>query len=299
MTFELMSDGSLAELPYDSVPSGVSVPSGPFVLLLLPHNHYLLGQSQEGEAWTWGRPGSSPRKTYLYEGEGQVFEEEGRRVASISSDAALRLKRALMSLSEPPGDHRTAELALRTLLRGQSVSAEGILQPEEDFSKRLEEDENLQGAYWALRFALARGDVSLGARVKAWLRAARALPLSASGKDGSRLWLCLQDMPEADALAELESLSFSREALFRMSAQAVSPLLMYNPRSGYLALARFGKDGKPADFQAWAFLPHSLWDELRERRKLPVQEIVLALWGRNDVKRALEERRLYRKEGSI
>ena len=77
-----------------------------------------------------------------------------------------------------------------------------------------------------------------------------------------------------------------------MLSQNTVPLLLFNPRSGYLVLSRFGTRERAA-FNLWAFFPAALWGELRERRKLSLKELLLAAWGEYDASRALLERSRY------
>lgn len=303
MIFELMSSGKLAKLPPASVPEGMPNLAEPYVMLLLPHNRYILGRPVEGaESWSWGRPGGEMEKIYLYEGERLTLSQEGMPTVTLSEETVSLLRRELLSRMEPPGDHQGTVLLLRGLMKGHAAFAEGVpFQDERSFMRCLRDDAALRGAYWTLRFAAARGDFDEMVRLRVWLRVAGLLSLASSQKgedgtaagNGARLWFSILDMPDESALQELEGLSFSLEDLRRMAAQRVSPILMFNPQSGYLVLARFGRNGSAPSFFIWAFLPPLLWGELRERRKLSVHEILLALWGQHDVERALAERQLY------
>ena len=301
MTFELMSNGTLAKLPQNPRPEGAPIPGGPFVLLLLPHNRYLLGTADGGtaggERWVWGRPGGRPREVFLYGGEGLALSTDGAAPVHLSGETTARLKMELLAQTAPPGDHLPAALILRGFMKDHAAFSEDF-QDETAFARSLEADEVLFKAYWALRLALAHGEFDAAARLKAWLKAG---PGAFEGQEPRpRVWFSLLDLPSEPDIQELAELSYSREDLQHMVAQRISPLLLFNPRSGYLVLARFGRqgapasqDGFPASFFVWAFLPPRLWGELRERRKLPMHELLLALWGQHDVERALEERARY------
>lgn len=302
MTFELMTNGTLAKLPQNVQPEAVPIPGGPSVLLLLPHNRYLLGTAGAGERserWVWGRPGEKPQEVFLYSGEALPLSQDELPSIHLSGETVSRLKEELLSQTAPPGEHLSTAIILRSFMKDRAVFAEGVpFQDEEIFARCMEEDEVLLKAYWAVRLALAHGEFDAAARLKLWLKAGPGL---FEGQDPRpRVWFSLQDFPcEAD-IQEIESLSFSREDLQHMVVQRISPLLLFNPRSGYLILARFGRQGAPASrdalpasFLVWAFVPPALWTELRERRKLPVHEVLLALWGQHDVERALEERSRY------
>ena len=47
-------------------------------------------------------------------------------------------------------------------------------------------------------------------------------------------------------------------------------------------------------FSVWAYVNHNLWQELRERRKLTIQDIINAVWGEYDTIQALDERAKYK-----
>ena len=307
LTFELMSNGTLARLPQTSTPEGVVVPGGPHVTLLLPHNRYLLGRPVEGaESWTWGRPGEVSHGVFLYDGERLSLPQEGMPPISLPGETVTALKRELLAQMEPPGEHVAVDRMLRGLMKDRPAFAEDFpFQDEAAFVQCMNGDPALRGAYWALRFAMARGEFDEIARLKAWLKAGPDL-LSAPAREdvpSARIWFSLLDEPDEPAVQELEALSFTREDLRHMVAQQRIPhlthLILFNPRSGYLVLARPGRDNGVSGFLVWAFLPPALWTELRERRKLAVHELILALWGQYDVERALDERSRYAPMGDV
>lgn len=293
MIFELMSDGTLAQLPQMPLPEGIADPGSPFVLVLLPYNRYLLGCSSADapERWVWGRPGDKPRELFLYEDRNLSLVVDSSVSMVLPAELVARLRDALLAQTEPPGDHLSAVLILRGLMRGHAAFAEGVLfRDERVFSRFLDTDEILCKGYWALRFALARGEFDVVVRLRAWLKAG---PGAFSAQEASaRIWFSILDLPEEKELAELETLSFSRDDLQHMIAQNTVPLLLFNPRSGYLVLSRFGTRERSA-FNLWAFFPTALWGEMREGRKLSLRELLLAVWGEDDVSRALRERSRY------
>ena len=295
MIFELMSDGTLAQLPQVSLPEGVPEPGGPFVMVLLPYNRYLLGCSPKGapERWVWGRPGDEPRELFPYEDRDLFLAVDGTAVTVLPPKLVTGLRDALLVQTDPPGDHLSAVLILRGLMRENAAFADGVpFRDERAFSRFLEEDELLRKGYWALRFALARGEFDIVVRLRAWLKAGPKL----SDPDApARIWFSILDLPGEKDLSELETLSFSREDLQHMVSQNTVPLLLFNPGSGYLVLSRFGTRERAA-FNLWAFFPPTLWGEVRERRKLSLRELLLAVWGEYDVSRALCERARYAPE---
>ena len=100
MILELMSDGTLAQLPEASFPEGVPSPGGAFVMVLLPYNRYLLGFSsrENPERWVWGRPGDEPRELFLYEDRELSLVMDGFASTVLSTELVIRLRSSLLSL---------------------------------------------------------------------------------------------------------------------------------------------------------------------------------------------------------
>lgn len=288
-----MSDGTLARLPQMSLPEGIPDPESPFVMVLLPYNRYLLGYSLKRalERWVWGRPGDEPREVFLYEDRELSLIAEGSTSTVLPPKLVSHLRSALLAQMDPPGEHLSSVLILRGLMRDHAAFAEGVsFRDEAAFSRFLDEDEVLRKGYWALRLALARGEFDIVVRLRAWLKAGPSV--FSSQEAPARIWFSILDLPGNRDLLELEALSFSSEDLRHMVSQKTVPLLLFNPRSGYLVLSRFGARDR-APFNLWAFFPAALWGEIRERRKLTLKEVLLAVWGEYDASRALLERSRY------
>lgn len=293
MLLELMSNGTLAELPPDNTPAGISPPGDTSVMLLLPHNKYLLGR---GSSWVYAgvSPGTSPQNVFLYDSQSITLINDNAEPTIIPAGTVNTLRRELFSMSEPPGNHTGAVLMLRTFMRDYYpifTSEDAEYLDEKMFSATLRENPTLRKAYWALRFAMNRGELETLTRIKAWMKADPEV-FSRPGYD-MRLWFSILEMPGREAAAELESLSFSQLELKRMAAQNASPVIVYNQASGWLVLARFGRK-KDTMFFLWAYFNHDLWNELRERKMLSVQEIILASWGEYETREAMIERKKYK-----
>ena len=288
---ELMSNGSLAEVPPDNLPDSINLPDDASVMLLLPHNKYLLGTSSD--RWIYGRPGTVPQNVYLYDNEGLSLMNDGAQPTILPAQTVNDLRRKLFMHADPPGRHASTVLMLRTMMHNHPVfcseSAEFL--DEKIFSHFMDDDEVLRKAYWTLRFALYRGESETQKRLKAWLKADPKI--FADPKHCAKVWLSIQDLPDKDAIDELEELSFSRSEMKRLSAQMISPIVLYNPVSGWLVLGRFGR-GTEIIFSCWIFINHELWHELRESRKLSIQDIIHAVWGEQDTREAMNERAKYR-----
>ena len=286
-----MSNGSLAELPPENIPDSINLPDDTSVMLLLPHNKYLLGTSSD--KWIYGRPGTVPQNVYLYDNEGLSLMNDGAQPTILPAQTVNALRRKLLMNADPPGRHSSTVLLLRTMMRNHPVfTLEGAdFLDEQTFSRVMDSDEVLRKAYWTLRFALARGEVEAQKRLRAWLKVGPEV--FADPKHCAKVWLSIQDLPDKDAIDELEELSFSRAEMKRLSAQMISPIVLYNPVSGWLVLGRFGR-GRDIMFSCWIYINHELWQELRERRRLSIQDIIHALWGEQDTRQAINERAKYR-----
>ena len=293
MLLELMSNGSLAELPPGSIPDNIlpALPDETSVMLLLPHNKYLLGTGSDN--WLYGQPGTAPQSVYLYDNESISLLNDGDRPTVLPPRTVNALRRKLSMNTDPPGRHSAAILMLRTIMRDNPVfsmtSAEFL--DEKIFAGYMEEDEVLRRTYWTLRFALARGEMETVRRLKAWLKVGP--DVFAQPSHTVKMWFSIQNLPDPDAVKELEELSFAVPELQRMSAQMISPLVLYNPLSGWLVLGRFGR-GRDIMFSCWIYANHEIWHEMREVRKMTVQDIINAVWGELETIQALDERAKYR-----
>lgn len=280
-----MSDGSLAELPSENVdPSSV--------VLLLPHNKYLLGRGSE---WVYTGEGQEHRQNvFLYDNQSISLLNDGLEPTTLNAETVNTLRKKSLSMSEPPGNHTTAVLMLRSFMRNHPafMSEDAEYLDEEKFRENtLNHDSVLKRAYWALRFAMARGELESVSRIKAWVKADPDL-FSQAGHE-MRLWFSLLEAPDKEILADLEALSFSPLEVKRMTAQNASPIVVYNPASGWLVLGRFGRQ-RETMFFLWAFFNHELWNELRERKKLSINDIILASWGEYETRQAMDERAKYK-----
>ena len=291
MLLELMSNGSLAELPPDNIPDSITLPDDASVMLLLPHNKYLLGTVSD--KWIYGRPGAECQDVYLYENERLSLRNDGAQPTIIPAETVNALRRKLFMHSDPPGRHSAAVMMLRTFMRDHAVfsSEDAEFLDEKSFFELMKNDSVLERTYWTLRFALARGEMEAVRRLKAWLKAGPEI--FQRPENSSRVWFSIQSIPDKEVVSELEELSFSEAELRRMAEQRVSPLVLYNPSSGWLILGQFGR-GSSVMFSVWLYASHELWYEFRERRKLSIQDIINAIWGEHDTREAMNERAKYR-----
>ena len=297
MVFELMSNGSVAGLPQTALPKGIPDISGPRAVLLLPYNRYLLGHSfmRNYERWIWGKPGIDPQEVFLYEnGPQSLVVDEGTCVI-IPTNVVSEIRGALFSQMPPPGEHLPTVLILRGVLKDHpAFKDDALVQNEPAFLECIDKDNVLNMTYWAVRFALFRGEFEAIARIKTWLRTASDLFESNEPVlhgYAPKAWFSLTPLPGGKELAELEALSFSVDDLQRMVSQSALPVVLFS-KAGYLVLSDFGGMGGSA-FRVWVFLPPFLWNELRERRKLSIRDLVVSAWGYCDAVRAAAERSRY------
>ena len=292
MLLELMSNGTLAELPPENKPDGIAMPDEASVMLLLPHNKYLLGTG--GGRWIYAsrRPDEQPQGVYLYEDQVLSLLNEGIPPTIIPADTVNFLRRELFSLSEPPGHHAPTVLMLKTFMRDNpAFEDENNFLDEKNFSQFMRNDTVLYKAYWTLRFSLARSELETAGRLKAWLKADPKV--FEDPKHEMKIWFSLLKLPDADAVKELIDLSFSPLEINHISEQLASPLVVYNPVSGWLIVAQFGRK-RNSFFKAWLYLNHELYHELKNTKKLTLHDIIHAVWGEYETRQAMTERAKYK-----
>jgi hypothetical protein len=247
------------------------------------------------ERWIWGKPGIDPQEVFLYEnGPQSLVVDETTRVA-ISANVISEIRGALFSQMLPPGEHLPTVLILRGVLKEHHAFKDDVLvQNEPAFLQCIDKDSALNMTYWAVRFALFRGEFEAIARIKTWLRAASDLfdpNESALPGHAPKVWFSLTPLPGGKELSELEALSFSVVDVPRKISQSALPVVLFS-KAGYLVLSDFGGVGGSA-FRVWVFLPAFLWNELRERRKLSIRDLVISAWGYCDGVQAVAERGRY------
>ena len=295
MLLELMSDGTLVELPPESAPIELNgeIFGDSSVVLLLPHNKYLLGN---GSQWFFAKNGDKARNISLYDNEGISLLNEGSEPTTLNAETVSELRKKSLSISQPPGNHTATVLMLRSFMRNEAVfTSEGAEYLDERFfcDEILARPGNdiLKKAYWALRFAMNRGELEAVSRIKAWVKAGPEL--FSRFDHEMKLWFSILETPDEEIFSELETLSFSRLEVQRMAAQNASPIVVYNPASGWLVLGRFGRQ-RETMFFLWAYYNHALWNELRERKKLSINDIIHASWGEYETIAAMRERAMYK-----
>ena len=288
MLMELMSDGSLAKLPPDPTIK-IKIPEQASIMVLMPHNKYLIG-SNNGN-WIYGAE-NNMQPIFLYDDENLNLRNDS---VIIPAKTVNELRNKLLLQMSPPGNHNATILMLKTFMReNQIFDDENKYKDEKIFMQNLENDQVLKKIYWALRFAMYRGELESIPRYKSWLKAVKDEPGIFEREDHQyNIWFSLQDMPDENALNEIENLGFPREDVKRISEQNISPILLFSPASGYLLLGRFGRNGNPMFF-VWIYLNSALWNDLHEIKKLGTAEVILSVWGQHDIQESLSERSKYK-----
>ena len=302
-----MSNGNLAHLPDENIPDGLHVPEegNPSVMVLLPRNKYLLGTQTKSKTtkWFYGSQNSalsenSNTEVNLYDNEnlylpGIISNSEDSQMI-LPSKTVNELKKELFSQMEPPGDHFSTVMIMRTFLRNnENFHENSVYQTENAFMKILAKDIFLFKVYWALRFALSRGELEAVARIKSWVKVHEFFDSNKNPDNKFKIWFSILETPGEDFMQEIEDLDFHRDDIVRMVNQKVSPLRLYNPDSGWLILARFGREELTAFF-VWAFINPNLWHAF-EQKHLSIQDIILSLWGEYEIQQAIKERSRYKK----
>jgi hypothetical protein len=286
MIFELMSRGTIVELPEDfSIINGYQYESED-VILLLPYNKYLHGKMLNGyERWKLCRIGTEEQEEiFLYEGEARHLNLDDGRQIVISLETVEKLKNALLSTTSPPGEHFQAAAILRGFLEPDMTSNELFVFDEALALIQLNKNIEAKAAYWAIRFALSRGEYDAVSRIKLWYRIA---PNIAFTEPKVLVWFSLTQMPDAEAITLMNSLGFSDENINRIAAQTVSPVVLFS-KKGYLLFATYGDGVKMPIFRQWVYYPTSVWNVLRERKRNTLRELLDIAWGADEARRALK-----------
>ncbi|MCL1874721.1 MAG: hypothetical protein FWF87_00515 [Synergistaceae bacterium] len=284
MIFELMSSGAIVKLPEDSCIISGYQPED--VILLLPFNRYLRGKVQNGyENWKLCRIGTDGQEEiFLYEGEARTLSFDGGHQVIISHEDVEKLKNALFALIPPPGIHCQAAAVLKGILEPELVSNDLFISDEANALMQLDKKIEAKAAYWAVRFALARGEHGTVSRIKLWYRIAQNIAFS---EPKVLVWFSLTQIPEVEAVAKMNSLGFSEEDINRIAGQQVSPVLLFS-KNGYLLFASYGDGLKTPLFRQWAYYPTSVWNELRECNRITRRDLLAVAWGANEARQALK-----------
>jgi hypothetical protein len=101
-------------------------------------------------------------------------------------------------------------------------------------------------------------------------------------------------MPDVEAVTLMNSLGFTEEEINRIAVQTVSPVVLYG-KKGNLLFVSYGDGQRAPLFRQWAYYPTSVWNELRERKRKTLRELLAVVWGANEARQALKTSSLYMK----
>ncbi|PIE54061.1 MAG: hypothetical protein CSA35_07800 [Dethiosulfovibrio peptidovorans] len=300
IVYELMTNGDAVRLPglpfFESVP-GVDEPR---VVLLMPYNRLLVGFCYGGayERWLWGKPGDidSWQEAFIYDRLPSTFDT-GDVVISVSSEVTSRLRSHLLSELPPPGNHGDTMFVLRDLLGAAfPMDQDDLWDDEEGVLASLFNLGEFRYLYWGVRKALSLGDHSMVGRVKIWAR--RGVDVFRDIAEPPKMWMSVGELPGNKGLAELESLLFKPEQLRRMNLEK-SGSVVFRGDTGYLVRFEGQRPFGEIAVTVWMYFPTPIWEEMKDRRGLRAQEIVILSWGYLDALEATRELERYGRPQSL
>jgi hypothetical protein len=291
MIFELMTRGALVELPDDYIIIDGYEPED--VILLLPYNRFLQGKIRNGhENWQLCKIGAAEQEEiFLCEGEARFLNFDNGHKVIISREDVDKLKNALFASTPPPGEHFQAAAVLKGIIEPEIAGNELFVFDEEFALTCLDNKIEAKAAYWAVRFALSRGEHDTVSRIKLWYRIA---PNIAFSEPQVLVWFSLTEMPDPEAVIQMNSLGFSDENINRIADQPVSPVVLFG-KNGNLLYVSYGDGQKTPIFKEWAYYPKIVWNELRDQKRKTLRELLAAAWGAYEARQALELRSRYMK----
>nr|WP_321502697.1 hypothetical protein [uncultured Dethiosulfovibrio sp.] len=299
IVYELMSKGNIVRLPDRAAIGDIPVKK-PIVVLLMPYNRTLVGVAHNGayEKWLCGKNGDpdSWNEVFLYDGIPFRLDIDGFPVV-VSSQISSELRSQLIGHLPPPGNHKDTISVLEGFYGDKPLLPyDTSYNDEEAFLSRLDELGNLRLVYWGVRKALVLGDYSMLGRVKTWTR--RCMDSFYDDSTLPKMWVSVGDLPGNKGVEELEALLFKPEQLKRMNLEK-SGSVVFRGDSGYLVRFEGQRPFGEVPVSVWMYFPFFLWEDMKERKGLRPQEIVILSWGYLDSLEASKEMERYRLPLSI
>lgn len=295
IVYELMTDGHIVRLP-DLISIGDIPKEGdPLVILLMPYNRALVGFRQGGayEKWLWGKPGEDNtfwRESFLYDDVPCRFDT-GDTIITIGGEVSTKLRSELLRQLPPPGNHGNTMSILKGFLSATSLFDEEDSWDDEDLLlSSLSGMGEFRLLYWGVRKALSLGDHSMVGRIKIWAR--RGIDVFREEPVLPKMWVSVGDLPGNKGIAELEALLFKPDQLKRMNAEK-SGSVVFRGDSGYLVRFEGQRPFGEIPVSVWMYFPFYMWEEMKDRRGLRPQEIVILSWGYLDALEATEDMERY------
>jgi hypothetical protein len=168
-------------------------------------------------------------------------------------------------------------LILKGISMGSTVTGDNLnWNNEQWFISQIAENGTLLKVYWGIRRALFEKNSKMLERIKSWY--IYASDIFSEEYNYPKMWFSLADLPREEDMEDIESFGFTRDNLKAMNAKFSNPIVLSNVL-GYLVLLTEYVGDDRSEIKVWMYISVNLWDELRERKKLSISEIVSAGWG--------------------
>lgn len=300
--YELMSSGEIARLPDSSSVAGIPVEFSPLVVLFMPFNRVLIGSAFCGsyEVWHWGKMGSYQwNEVTLCHNKAKVFDMGLLGRILLTKESVNMLRKGLLELLEPPGDHEMTISVLHSIMRKRTATTttkkSEIIKPCMNTLDSCVKDITLETAYWGLRWALHWNMTECATRMKIWL--SRAIDvLDPSYIPPPPMWFSLSKLPDESTLHEWEESGFMTDQLRHFELSKSNPTVIKGVDSYLLRYIYHFKEAFEAQsLYTWLSLSMPLWGDLRTRCLLSLSEVIFACWGFRDAVDGANEMMLYGK----
>ncbi len=294
IVYELMSKGHIVRLPDQAVIGDVPA-ENPIVALLMPYNRTLVGIAHNGayEKWLFGKNGDSDswREVFLYDNIPFRLDIDGISI-SIGYEISSELRSQLIGHLPPPGSHDETLSVLEDFYGDSPLYPYDLsTMDEESFLLRLSDYGDLKLLYWGVRKALVLGDYSMLGRIKIWAR--RGMDNFGEDSIPPKMWVSVGDLPGNRGIEELEALLFKPEQLKRMNLEK-SGSVVFKGDSGYLVRFEGQRPFGEVPVSVWMYFTFSVWEDMKDRKNLRPQEIVILSWGYLDALEATREMERYK-----
>lgn len=295
IVYELMTKGNIVRLPGLSAVKDIPCVEEPLVVLLMPYNRSLVGVAHGGilEKWIWGKRGDlrSWKEVFLYDGSQCVLSSGGFSV-TLGNDVTTELRSELLRQLPPPGNHEDTVSVLHVFAGDDGFFDESLpWHDEKEILSLLPSIPDFRLLYWGIRKALVLGDQSMIGRIKIWAR--RGMDVFKDELVLPKMWVSVGDLPGNKGIAELEALLFKADQLRRMNLEK-NGSVVFRGDSGYLVRFDGQRPFGEVPVSVWMYFPFYMWDDMKDRRGLRPQEIVILSWGYLDALEAAKEMERYK-----
>ncbi|AFM22326.1 MAG: hypothetical protein GX487_02955 [Acetomicrobium flavidum] len=296
--YELMSSGEIVRLPDSDSVAGIPTEFSPLVALFMPFNRVLIGSAfcKSYEVWRWGKMGSYEwNEVTLCRDRPKFFDLGLLGKILLTKDSVNSLRKGLLELLEPPGDHEMTVSILQNIMKRRiATDKKGeIIKPYGHNLESSVKDITLEMAYWGLRWALLWNMTESVSRIQIWL--SRSLDvLNPSYTSPPPMWFSLSKFPDESVLQQWEEEGFVADQLKHFELSESNPTVIKGLDSYLLRyIYRFKEIFEAQSLYVWLSLSVPLWEDLRSRCLLSLSEVLLACWGFKDAVDAANEMMLY------